>query len=1047
MQKHLERGLLDRQGKRIGFLEQLLTSDPSQNTELLNNQLRSLGLYAAPTLGDGNCLFRALSDQYYGSPSKHHQVRRDICDFIEANPERYEGFVDIDEFGDAGARKGKGGGLKAYVAGMRQNAVYGGHMELSAFAQLTQRNIKVIQPGLVYVIQYDPPQPPTSAASTSAMPTTPKKKEKKLVVDTSSKSPPMVADDSPTRRTRASVKMEAALNDRERRHRRRELQRKREEEEAKRKQEHNAEDEETEEEVQDDDTTMVLDEPQTSGPTIYVAYHDWEHFSSVRSLRGPHSGIPNVEEIPAPTSYTSSSSSHTSNSPFSQAGSQTSQSSVHDEANEDLSPDKARKREREKKEREKREKKIAKAKEKLSGKPHSSSSSKGTMSMDRFLKSESKDEGDDAKPKSKSKSSKASTVQVKPEPVDDVLPTSGPTTPSSSARSGFRLRIPPRKSLVFSTTTAPASPSKDPLETINVDSYPTPSPLTSETESEEGDVNIDGDEDVIMASPIKPSSSMPKGQPTGQSPSVATSPPASHSPSPTPALQAPEAHNPNTGTHLHPKGTSPGASGNPYLNVNMALSYPNLPNPHNSLNMSHSNGSLPNLSNTPHQQAQAQAYMAAMYSYAAAAAAAGYPPYAMYGYPSPTGGASGNSPANTVPSHLSQPYSYGFPAGYGYGYGYAYPPNPSPPTPGSSGQVQMPGHRPGDVQSCSTSTVTPNATSPPTPNPKSYMHMQNPNPSHPYMQSPYSQPAQPPLQPQLSPEPQNQPQTFQQAPANHLLHLTHLNPPPRGERSPKRSFEESFSDDVSDLEKDKSGTKCGDGVHSRSQSRDSSLDLIPGTSCSPNRSGIGSGSESEFKRSRIDRSGKSSSPGRSVDDGCRNDNLRALDGSVKPVEKSGTGSGDLAASDITVRPSTLSGTDTDADADGDSDPEFNGSRPHEDTEEEREVEQKLSSGSMSVSTEADEDYEDLDDDDLEPNLNRSQLTSSSSNPKGKVKTVRPERPLTKRQRKKLGLPRTHSAAGKIVIPGGKYGQSGSGGEWLASGAGRVDVRGFRELKI
>lgn len=116
-------------------------------------------MYAAPTLGDGNCLFRALSDQYYGSPSRHSEVRREICDFIEAHPERYEGFVDVDEFGESGVRKEKGGGLKAYVAGMRQNATYGGHMELSAFAHLTRRNIKVIQPGLVYVIQCDSQQP------------------------------------------------------------------------------------------------------------------------------------------------------------------------------------------------------------------------------------------------------------------------------------------------------------------------------------------------------------------------------------------------------------------------------------------------------------------------------------------------------------------------------------------------------------------------------------------------------------------------------------------------------------------------------------------------------------------------------------------------------------------------------------------------------------------------------------------------------------------------------------------------------------------------
>ena len=80
----------------------------------------------------------------------------------------------------------------------------------------------------------------------------------------------------------------------------------------------------------------------------------------------------------------------------------------------------------------------------------------------------------------------------------------------------------------------------------------------------------------------------------------------------------------------------------------------------------------------------------------------------------------------------------------------------------------------------------------------------------------------------------------------------------------------------------------------------------------------------------------------------------------------------------------------------------------------------------------------------------------------------PEKPLSKRQRKALGIPkqRAHvvggkgAGAGKIVIPGGKFkGKKGgqkvikeepddeADAEWTKNGTGRVDVRGFRELKI
>lgn len=69
-------------------------ADPEQNTQQLTEQLRSLGLYAAHTLGDGNCLFRALSDQLYGSPSYHLQLRKDICDWIETHSQRYEPFCE-----------------------------------------------------------------------------------------------------------------------------------------------------------------------------------------------------------------------------------------------------------------------------------------------------------------------------------------------------------------------------------------------------------------------------------------------------------------------------------------------------------------------------------------------------------------------------------------------------------------------------------------------------------------------------------------------------------------------------------------------------------------------------------------------------------------------------------------------------------------------------------------------------------------------------------------------------------------------------------------
>ncbi|KAF9007067.1 hypothetical protein BDQ17DRAFT_1389178 [Cyathus striatus] len=209
----------------------LTTDDTTNNTQLLTDQLRSLGLYAAPTLGDGNCLFRALSDQLYGSPSKHPQLRKDICDWIEHHKDRYEPFVEDER------------GLDVHLRCMRENATYGGHMELSAFAHMTRRNVKVVQPGLVYVIEW--------AAFN----------------DAASSPPPQDQDD------------DEGLSGKDRRKQRKERMRAEKDREK------------------DDDN----DEEEGEGGTVYVAYHDWEHFSSIRNLRGPHTGLPNRADNDKPS--------------------------------------------------------------------------------------------------------------------------------------------------------------------------------------------------------------------------------------------------------------------------------------------------------------------------------------------------------------------------------------------------------------------------------------------------------------------------------------------------------------------------------------------------------------------------------------------------------------------------------------------------------------------------------------------------------------------------------------------------------------------------
>lgn len=90
--------------------------------------------------GDGNCLFRALSDQYHGSDKQHREVRQQVCQYLRDNEEEYQYFVEDDR------------SFEQHVSCMERDGTYGGNMELAAFARLSGVDIKVYQPGLMYVV-------------------------------------------------------------------------------------------------------------------------------------------------------------------------------------------------------------------------------------------------------------------------------------------------------------------------------------------------------------------------------------------------------------------------------------------------------------------------------------------------------------------------------------------------------------------------------------------------------------------------------------------------------------------------------------------------------------------------------------------------------------------------------------------------------------------------------------------------------------------------------------------------------------------------------
>ncbi|EMS63361.1 hypothetical protein TRIUR3_06566 [Triticum urartu] len=62
----------------------------------LLDRLVLYGLVELKVNGDGNCQFRALSDQFYRTPEHHRFVRQQVVNQLESHPEIYAGYVPMD---------------------------------------------------------------------------------------------------------------------------------------------------------------------------------------------------------------------------------------------------------------------------------------------------------------------------------------------------------------------------------------------------------------------------------------------------------------------------------------------------------------------------------------------------------------------------------------------------------------------------------------------------------------------------------------------------------------------------------------------------------------------------------------------------------------------------------------------------------------------------------------------------------------------------------------------------------------------------------------
>ncbi|XP_071734918.1 OVARIAN TUMOR DOMAIN-containing deubiquitinating enzyme 12-like [Rutidosis leptorrhynchoides] len=95
-------------------------SDASLDHQRLSQRLQVYGLIEVKVSGDGNCQFRAISDQLYRSPEYHKHVRKEVVKQLKDCRSLYEGYVPMK--------------YKKYYKKISKTGEWGDHVTLQAAA-------------------------------------------------------------------------------------------------------------------------------------------------------------------------------------------------------------------------------------------------------------------------------------------------------------------------------------------------------------------------------------------------------------------------------------------------------------------------------------------------------------------------------------------------------------------------------------------------------------------------------------------------------------------------------------------------------------------------------------------------------------------------------------------------------------------------------------------------------------------------------------------------------------------------------------------------
>ena len=99
--------------------------------EKFKKHLESLGYFIREVRGDGNCLFRAVSEQMEGNENNFVEYREKCINYIKENKDTFAPFIEDDE------------PIDKYIERMSKNSEWGGNLEIYALSMVLEANFYI----------------------------------------------------------------------------------------------------------------------------------------------------------------------------------------------------------------------------------------------------------------------------------------------------------------------------------------------------------------------------------------------------------------------------------------------------------------------------------------------------------------------------------------------------------------------------------------------------------------------------------------------------------------------------------------------------------------------------------------------------------------------------------------------------------------------------------------------------------------------------------------------------------------------------------------